>query len=374
VGSLKSWLRAKGGLYSPWLIICFLSALMVPIAMQMIDARLPVDGGWEHTTWFARLHARTGASWWLAAWLSPMGFVAAISFLYLGMESLIFGLRLDPNDHAWSSVRWALGGWRTILAWILAPILLAMLVAYLAEPLAQPVAWAAFMLAAFAAPLLSLLLPFFVTKADYLAADRPPLRSRPRWPGARAVLLWLFVFLGLPLLALLPTEKAPWPVLVLLLVAFVLLAIVVSIAAQLAWLNCGLGAGEAIRRALQPRVFLAVFVQGLRWYGWGLLVLLPLLPAAVFLVGIAPLLEDQLAVMGPQEVASRGLMRMVHASRFAVSWWWAALGVGSLVLQPCLAWLGVAGAGRLLVELGEVGERPGAEAQDSVPSGFLSAK
>jgi hypothetical protein len=142
----------------------------------------------------------------------------------------------------------------------------------------------------------------------------------------------------------------------------------------LAWLNRGLRAGEAVRRALQPRLFLAILVQGLRWYGWMLFLLLPVLPAAIFLVGIAPLLEEQMAAMGPREMASRGLMQMVEASRFAVAWWWAALAGGALILQPCLAWLGVSSTGRLLLELGEVGERPEAEAQAGVPSGFFSAK
>ena len=350
--SLGEWLRTKRRLYLPWLFAIFLSALLVPVVIQLADANFPAGVEWEATAWFTRLRERAAIPWALAAWSFPMAYTAAVAAIFLGAEILVFALRLDRRDAASSSMGWALRGWRAALAWTVAPPLIVVLLAFLVDELF----WIAIMFAAFAPFVIVIILPFFVTRTEYLRAERPALRSRPRWPGAIPVLLWLLAPLALPLLAL-PAESLPWPGRMLLFLLVLPIAVFLPLVAQLRWLDPAAGTVDTMRLALQPRVFLPVFLQALRWHGWLLMLLLLALPTALALIGIAPQLEPQLAQLDPVHLEPM-LRRIIEASRFAAAYWWALTLVAMFVLQPCLAWLGVVSVGRLLLELGEVREAP----------------
>jgi hypothetical protein len=323
------------------------AALLVPLAMQVVQAHFPAGTGWDATPLFLELRVRAGLSWQLAAWLFPLAFGAAAAIAFLAFECLLFALRFDRGDRAWTSMQWSLGGWRPVLAWLVAPCLFVALASFLYDPLAPVV----FYLALVAPYLVPIFVPFFVTKVDYVSAGRPALASRPRWPGLVPCLLMLLVPVGAPLLAIaLAYSQVPERYSAVYVPIALLLGIFLPLIAAIVWLRPGERAGAAARRALQPRVFLPSVVLIVRLELLQPMLLLVGVPLALFAGFVMPQLEAQLVRMG-----ALGLEPYIHASRFTLSYWWAiSMGWAALV-QLCLGWFVIAGRGRLLFELGQVG-------------------
>jgi len=330
----------------PWLAICFLVALLVPIAMQLVDAHFPAGKGWEATSEFSRLQARAGLPWWLAAWLFPLAYFAAMAALASTFELLLFGLRLDRGDHAWSAMRWTLRGWRAPILWVLVPIVVLELAIFAIDP---DISMGVLVFVPWFVYLVHMLLPFFLLKVEYLGSEEPALVSQPRWPGMLPVFLWLVVPVLVPLLSMLiPWSDMPWPTQWLATIVIVLALLFVPLIAQLAWLNPGADLKASARRAFQPRVLLPWLVQAWRWYAWLPIVFLAFLPVGLLFTHALPTLEAQFLELG-----ALGLMPMIKASRFVQAWWWMNSMVVIAVFQLCIGWYGIAGGGRLLVELGE---------------------
>jgi hypothetical protein len=354
VASLKQWLHLKRGVYQSWLLACFVGALALPISMQWVHSRVPA------ITWGDAMREPAGMPWWLIAWLFPFGYCAALAVLAIAFEALIYFLRLDRGDHAWSSMVWSLRGWRAALAWTVLPL------ALVTVPLARgewQLWWAiAFSYMWVSRGLVPLLLPFFVLKPDYLRATKPRLSSRPAWPG------WLptLVLLGpalLPMWAELATNTTfpdvqlpdpPRLPLIMMVPVMIVTGFFLSVVGRLLWLNAHGGAslGECARAALRPRIFLPCIVLWIRWLACVALAMLVGFPAWLFLAVIFPQFDGRLPV-----TLDPGLLLLVHASRFVWAYWWLFATCGVAALQLVLTWSDEVGTGRLLLELGKVRER-----------------
>ena len=355
--SLKEWLGAKRRFYAWWLLACLLSALVVPIAMHWIRIRLP-EIEWADSTMLT-----LGMPWWLAAWFYPIAYTAAVALLLVALEGLVYFLRVDRGDHAWSSIGWTMRGWRTAAAWTLLPLVFVALAA------AVRVGEGWWVMIVYADGLglyaLPLVLPFFAFKPGYVGAARPVLWSPPAWPGWMPVLLLLgFPILSLVVTLLLMSKKESFPEApswlgVVGFCALVTLVFFLSLAGSIAWLNAARKPKllECIRAAIRPRVFAPCIVQAMRWHFFAVLLLLVAFPVWWFLVEVLPGLEGQLACcLAPD------LQFFVDASRSAVAWWWALSLVGYASFQYLLSWFGEVGGARLLQELGQVGDAAAATA------------
>jgi hypothetical protein len=340
--------------YQPWLLACFVGALALPFAMQWVHSRIP-DIAWEEA-----MREHTGMPWWPIAWLFPFGYCAALALVAIAFEALIYFLRLDRGDHAWSSVVWSFRGWPAALAWTVLPL------ALLTAPLARG-EWETWWAIAFAyiwVPLylVPLLLPFFVLKPDYLRATKPRLSFRPAWPGWLPALvllgpallsMWGALVTNTTFLDVYVPEPPRWLLIAALPVA-VVAAFFLPMVGRLLWLNARVGTSfrECARAALRPRVFLPRIVLWIRWFACVALVMLVGFPAWLFVAVIFPQLDGRLPVP-----SDPGLLLLVNASRFVWCYWWLfALG-GAAAFQLLLTWSEEVGCGRLLLELGEVRER-----------------
>jgi hypothetical protein len=324
---------------------------LVPLAMHWLDASLGAGAGWAEVEEFAGMRARFHLPWWLLAWLVPLAFTAVVALGLVLFESALYALRLDRGDHAWSSLAWSVRGWRAALAW--APVLGALIAILSMLPetprpglailydLLRSVAW--------------MLLPgLFLLNATYLSAPRPRVLASPRWPGTLPVALQLAAVLVAALSSAFPLrdwpDRSPW-----LLVVPMLVMAFASLFALLLWLDprrpkAGAAALDALRSTFQPRVFLPMLVLLLRCVFIFMALLLPLLPVWLLLGGIVPLLAPQFACCwsGPAPW-------LVHASRFAVMYWWLLLMLSAgLFWMVASVWLAMLSSGRLLVELGAV--------------------
>ena len=345
VASFAAWLRVKRALYVPWLISCAVGSLLVPITMHVVDARFAAGGGWDPYA----PHALLGAPWWLVAWLFALLYIGAMALLAVAFEALVYFLRLDRGDHAWSSMTWSLRGWGVGLAWSVLPLALVMLV--LRAALVDD--WWVFLpFAGFFPIALILVLPLFVLTGGYVSARRPAIAPRPQFPGGGTLLLWLGAHFGPALLAMAVMQLAPPSnsILSALFVTVLVLArLFLPLIAQLRWLNPrDAGLDQVARAALRPRVFLPWVVQSLRWQALLALAFLAAYPAWWFLTSVFPQLQDQLLE------GDGGLMPLIRLSRFATAWWWAVALCVAAAFQFVLVWFTLAGKARMLFELGEV--------------------
>jgi hypothetical protein len=266
-------------------------------------------------------------------------------------ELLVYLLRIDRQDQAWSSMVWALRGWRAALAWIALPLLGCLAVGVASGEWAMVVVMAGFIAQA-CAMILVVLLPFFVLAPAYLAADRPAVAARLRWPGWRPATLLLLLPVGTMLLAFAASMFGNWLVQAAVAVLYLLL-IFCLLVAKLYWLN-GAPLADAVASARRPRVFLPWLLLALRWEAWLPLLASVLLPAYAFLIIVAPMLEAQM-VDCPDAC---GLLPLVHASRAMVAWWLADTVSLIGIFVFLTTWFRAAGDGRLLLQLGQVRGTP----------------
>lgn len=365
--SFDAWLRAKRGLYLPWLAACALVSLLVLLAMHWVDAHFPAIGGWDPL----RPHAWPDPPWWLVAWLSALLYVGIAALLAMAFEAILYFLRLDRGDQTWSSMVWSGRGWLAGLAWTMLPLAA---IAAISSAVDRELGWLLLLVwAPYWAYALPLAFPIFVLNRPYVSASRPTPLPRPRLPGWLPLACWLVVSIGMPLLGMVVIswfDSPGWPLFAALAPLAVAIAIYLRLSSQLLWLNyrAGLTIGEALRSARLPAFFLPWIGLELRWHALYTMLLLVVAPAWLFLTSLLPLLEDQLLD------GDHGLMPLINASRFVVSWWWAIALAGYSAWGFVLSWFQLGADGRLLHQLGAV---PGAHPQiryAGEPSGLRSRK
>jgi hypothetical protein len=270
----------------------------------------------------------------------------------VGMEAVIWWLRLDRADHAWSGLTWMLRSWPSALAWTLAGAA----IWYALSSLVDAVGVDAPILASLSLPVLWLLTaPFFGGNPANVAGTDPPRWWRPRWPGWLAPVLAVVALAALSGLekgvgianARIPLEGVAATVvwngldLLQLFVAVMLYAYV-----GFAWLNRRrrlLSAGE--RRFVWSWATLRVHIAAwLRSFSW-LFAALPLMYAVVLQVHVLPQVAYVLDERG--EVLAAPWSLLVPAMRFVTMWWWVAV-------LPLGTWGAAAFYGRLYARLGFV--------------------
>lgn len=315
---------------------------------------------WEETGPMAWLRDKVGLPWWVLAWGIAAAYPFAIALLVLVFEAVMRVMRLDPARHAAFALGWSLSGWRAFLAWI--PLF--------AVPSVSPYVgmfgfealpgWTP-TIGLFVLPFVAgLVLRFFAWNPAYVMAPRPTARTRFRWPGTAPVLVFLAAWILAWILvaasdrALGPAELPIWVLagLAALVLPFLLY---IGICLQLFWFNASsLGHGPAIVHAVREsrrwRVFGAMLALVLRTYALLAAVLLPLLPAFLFLTAILGSLETQFLSVALEPDA---VQPMIDASRWFVSWWWVLGLAGWAVMDGAvLPWVEAVASGRLLHELG----------------------
>ena len=372
----SDWMRRKRRAYASLVAASLLISLLLPLSMHWIDHAMGAGAGWQQVAAIASMQTRFHLPWWLLAWLFPFAFAAAVALAIAAFDAVLYVLRLDPGDHAWSSLCWSLRGWLLMLLWLLLAVCAAAMVAALGNALDAALGRGAIAFAQLPGCLFLLAVLFVGLNPAWLAAPRPSLRLSPRWPGnapfALLVVLYVAILACIAVREGLPPDWSPG-VLALPAAFFLLIAL------QLVWLGAkpapDASLARTARQALQPRVFLPRLVLRLRWHALFVLAILPVVPVALFLIFVLPLLEDQLAAYGCCHIAA--VMPFVQASRFAIMWWWAlllfALGAFYGLVMP-MSWLDTVSSGRLMVELGLV---PGVRAQvdqAGEPSGLRSRK
>jgi hypothetical protein len=366
--SLASW--------RPLVAAAALGALIVPLAMHWVEIAFASDAaasGWLRSTrgmgsvWEAAgangwMVGAWNVPWWLTAWGLALAFPLAVALLGLLFEGLVRALQLDRERHSASALHWSLSAWRVALVAYAATAV----VPWVIGPRSGQPGWT--FLLPFVLPIVATVaLQFFAWSPAYVAAPRPAAPSRFRWPGILPVLLfvasWFLPWLLFAtVIGLWPGELPTWLGIALFAISFPL-SVYVGLCVELFWFNAAsIGAGPALRDAAREssrwRAFGGMLALSLRSYALLVAVLLPLLPACVFLIAIFPSLETVLAA-GPVPASIRP---MIDASRAVVAWWWLAGTLAWALLQGALlAWVMPLASGRLLHQLGLIAptEAPG---------------
>jgi hypothetical protein len=326
-----------------------------PLFLQFHRSALGNVNAWESTIPLfgpsAWVRAHTGLEWlpqlWIAALLAPLLMLALAVFV----EWVIQRLALDPADDAWTSLAWAMrswGGWLTWLASLAAAIALSTAMAYAMEYAASGGSFGPADMIAFLPAIAGYLgMVFFAGNAANLGPASPPAIWRPRWPGGFAVIAVIST-LALSHAWGAFVDARDLSLAVGIAIEFVLWipSLVVTLFCLLAWLNRSKARDfdVPLRRALQPRLIAAAWVQQVRF---GLIVLpfvLPILASTVLLNFIVPQAEDSLRQAGTD--LGSFWHAWIVAMRWLSSWWW--------LLVLTLAWFVVVPPARLLVQLDAV--------------------
>jgi hypothetical protein len=345
-----AWMRRKHGAYALLATLLLVGMLLPPLLLALLhaSARAP-QASWESLQPLAAWQAWSGIPGSVLLWLVPCAALLGVASIVLAFEALVFVLRLDPDDDAWSSLGWFARSWRQ---WGLAAAVLVTVMVFagfLLESIPRDstgidLTPAVFDLAGFA-------LPWLAWNRRNVRVGPAPVAWRWGWPGGRT-LACVFVGLGclwivdggldrlpdtMPLGFGIAVGGFRWAARVALTIAIAVL-----------WLSDGqLPVRSALRHAVRPLVFLPVALQQLRLGLLVVLALLPLLPIVLTLVFVLPQFEHVLEF--PLPAAWEWAVR---ASRFAIAWWWAAMLAVAAVLLSAYFTLAFAGLGRLLAQLG----------------------
>ena len=345
--------------------IVFACALPVPVFVQ-----------WHHDAFFAPPFAES--IWNLPArfgpvlpqlWALPFVLAGTVLVALVGFDFLVGVTRADPRDDAWTSLAWALRGWRGWLPWVVGPLVLAALLGLGALLLGDD-AWAVSLSALMIlVPLMPLAQLVQALDARNLRGDAPPRRWTACLPPA---LVAVFAVLALadyfPVPEMEVGSGVGWRVVGVLLV---LAAWVGWPLLKVAWLARATLAQMPglLRRVLRIRVLAPLVAQWLR----NVLILASLacclLPIAGFLIFFVPQAERTLALYELDQVAPVWRY-LVHASRFAVAWWWACVGILIAATYGYFELISNIARARLLVTLGVV-DNP--KDQAGLPSGLRSS-
>jgi len=286
---------------------------------------------------------------WAIAWALPFAWAGSVAMALAAFERLAY--RFDPGNHAGSSVLWSLRGVLPALLWCPLALLFEAVVVVDGPAGSLPNLF------------LQTLQLFLIGTAANLVAARPPRRWRIRWPGWLNFAIWVVPWLSVLVVMIALGEPEPdiesWPPAAWAAVAasFVL-GWFVSIALDLLWLNRARnGVLAEFRMSFRARVFMPMALRLVRLFGLVPLLLLPLVPVAVFLVQVVPQFEPGLGNCGCCASCCGDCTAgwLVFASREAVKWWWLVLlgAVGVYSVLPWSWWQPLS-ANRLLVELGAV--------------------
>jgi hypothetical protein len=340
--------------YGVPLAACAVSAFAMAGWLQWLRGATPGvnDGIWYGAPVLGWLHAHAGLSLSMQLLLLPLACVVALAIVLVVLEAVVFAAHLDRADRSWTSLAWTIRGWRAALVWCLIVVAaLAMLggVAYLVEAVLPASLWLPIAID-WLGPLV---VAFLAWNAPALAAPTPPTWWPPRWPGWNAVALgaaWIATGIAIAAIVAWLEQPGVWRTYV---VVVVLAGFVAESTILVAWLNRSrLSLPEVFALVCRWRVLAPLALLELRLLVWVALLLLPILPAYLVLVFLGPSLEDALR-QHPGELPARW-MALVHASRFAVQWWWAiSLGLIGVAKVP-LMWIDAVARGRLFVELGLV--------------------
>lgn len=270
-----------------------------------------------------------------------------VAAIMIFVDTLLYAFHLDRSMLWLEAIKWALRGWKAMLAWVLA-FCAAFLLAVNYE---QPVAlW----ISAALGVLLLCLLPFVAWNESNIEAKKPILSSKPQWPGAKPILYAAtFIAIAFPLAVYyaFATEYLLHPAVSFFIdrVTDFIYAISALVIAFL-WINRG--KNFVLREVVNLRNVGGFFSLNLMLGLWSLVVLAPAVVYAglisIFLMpSIARFHQDQSADM-PEWLTYFDL-----ASDFIVAYW-------SILLLPMIYWVLVQAYGRLifLLELAPRGSDP----------------
>lgn len=340
--SFTEFLRPKRRLYGAIFFAATISGLLAAIVLHWVFLQTQERGF---------VQARFGIPWWAVTWLAWVVWLALIPTAMLCFEAGIYYLRLDRNDHAWSSMIWTLRSWPAAIVYSIvanAVILLALGLLYgmtesgVGDSLVPVLANLPFALSCAVIGLVA-------WNATNLKDKSPPtLRNwRARWPGWWPPLLQSAMVVAPSLLPVPFWNSASDVVRWIGAGALLLLALFLYLVIQLAWLNVsGLSLRQTIGMAFRPRIFMAMCALEIRWLALGCCLILPALPIWFLLVmgvpGFAPVLgiSDYVRVRW-----------FIEASEWAVAYWWLTAAVAFMPIAASWQWLASVSSGRLLVEL-----------------------
>jgi hypothetical protein len=281
----------------------------------------------------------------------PLVFIALLIALTI-IESLIWWLRMDPEDRAWSSVFWALRSWKAMLLWTLPLWLMPMAMAALTSELIGTGDLWAYLGVVMVAYLLGL--PFLVLNAANYGSSGPKLIWRPAWPGGQAVMygvLFLAVYAAAEFsLNALEEIDGISPMLAAAIDLTILFAALRPTAFCLfVWLNRSIlsPAGRGRNGPFSYRTLAALLLLQLRGEMLAFLVVgVPVVSASVLLIFVVPQLEEVLRSSG--EVFSPIVLGAIRLAR-----WFG--GYGELLAIVFGSWLVMASQARLFNLLGLAG-------------------
>ena len=344
---------------------------VVPLIVQVhIQDIFPGDSQerllWGPVGW---IHDHTGLYLKTQLWLA-----AALAWFLLGaimfaLEWLAWRLRMDPDDHAWTSLVWSLGTWRACLFWLLCVALigsvglLALQLRSMWFMLAVPVYWAA-----------SASIWFFAYTAENMCAVDLSSRWRWRlaWPGmaafACAVLYELIssvteeglqlsrTRLGLPIWLVI----AGWA-------TYLVISLLLEIIWKAAWLNGSpLARLNALRRKVTVKsIVLPYALQTLRFYVIAALVAIPFLAGTLIAIYLVPQIQYTMSSRGAE--SSWAWQAFIRITRLP-GWWWVP------AILPAI-WFTEVSTARLLVRIGVLTESVPRNEHDYAgdPSGLRSS-
>jgi hypothetical protein len=345
----RDWWRRKAAAYALLWLWAGLGFALLPLFAQLHLADIFPGASTDRLLIgpLAWIHAHTGLRLRAQLWLAALVAWCLVGAIVVALEWLAWRLRVDRDDHAWTSLMWALRSWPAWMLWTTGVAL----VACLGWPLRElpGLLW----LLAFSPAMLAIVtLPFFAFNAQPLLSDTPPVLWRwcwPGWPSVASVLAYTLVTAsadkGIDLFGDIVAPGQRWIPLSLGLVFWVI-ALLWALVWQVAWLNrATMAEAPAMRRrALAAPVVSAAVVQDLRYWLLGALFAVPILAVAVATIFFIPQMVESLQYRGAELPAA--WKAMYSTSRFVSKWWWFAI--------PPFAWFAEVASARLLVQLGTV--------------------
>jgi len=346
--SLRTRLGSKAPVYLALLAIAALGVLLFDLFMQryLLEIYRGIDESvLMHRTPLHQVRALTGWGAVPQVWLWSVLPLVVLAALAVVFECLVWFLRMDPTDDAWTSLTWAVHAWKPALPWMTA-LGLCFVVAFAAGD--------GLLLGLVPVLVLFVVLPFLALAPDQLGRDRPVVVWLPRWPG------WLALGSAVACLVVMPLLDAASEALpdgargserfvhFALVAALWWLGLVWTVAWMSQWLSYPHRA-PSWRRIHAWRVLAPVVVQQLRALVLGSFVAVPILLLAVLLIFYIPQIEFLAQERGGQ--LPQPWFAFAWISRWTSTWWW-------VVVLTVVPWFALTIPARLLVQLGFVAPTP----------------
>jgi hypothetical protein len=347
---LRAHLRSKAAVYFALLGIAALGVILFDLFMQryLLLIYRGIDGSvLMHRTPLHQVRVLTGWGAVAQVWFWSSMVLFALGSLAVAFESLIWRLRMDPLDHAWTSMAWALRAWRPALAWI-ASFGASILVIVLGDPQTPVGLW----LCVAPALVLFAMLPFVALDSHQLVRDRPAALWLPRWPGWLALANAIACLVAILLLD--AANEAAWgnahggARFARFAVAMALwwFGLVWGAACIAQWLYHA-RRPPPLRRIHRWDVLAPLVVQQSRAFVFALFVAAPIVLLAVLLIYYIPQVEEWAHERGNQ--LPQPWLAFAQVARWFSAWWW-------LVVLTVVPWFALVMPARLLVQLGLAGD------------------